>query len=214
MTHWLSSLANGRLVLTLEGGYNVNSISQAMTMCTKALLRDPLVAPEPHQQPCPSAVASIANCLETHRRYWPNLVFQKALPQEQILPKAKVPRAKPTERLSSEYQPQQGLVDFSKLPLNGRAAEPPESSQRQRDTSISTEQLVAGLEGLAIRECVNPGKKKGAAGFEGSRQQQEDSAGSSSGESMDRPGSSSQASARGNTLLDYLQDNLQVGLVS
>lgn len=37
-THWLSSLANGKIILCLEGGYNVNSISHSMVMCTKALL--------------------------------------------------------------------------------------------------------------------------------------------------------------------------------
>lgn len=36
-THWLSSLANGKIILYLEGGFNVNSISHAMTMCTKPL---------------------------------------------------------------------------------------------------------------------------------------------------------------------------------
>jgi acetoin utilization deacetylase AcuC-like enzyme len=42
MTHQLSGLAEGRLVLALEGGYNLSSISEAATMCARALLGDPL----------------------------------------------------------------------------------------------------------------------------------------------------------------------------
>lgn len=99
LTHWLSSLANGRIILTLEGGYNVNSISYAMTMCTKALLGDPLAILEPRQTPCNSAVNSINNVLRTHKQYWPNLMFQMSLPKENVLPKIKVPGARPDERL-------------------------------------------------------------------------------------------------------------------
>ncbi|XP_044580069.1 histone deacetylase 6 isoform X2 [Cotesia glomerata] len=86
-THWLSSLANGRLILVLEGGYNVNSISYAMTMCTKALLGDPL-APITRSTAAlsTSAITSIKNVLKTHKPYWPNLVYQAALPKENVIP--------------------------------------------------------------------------------------------------------------------------------
>ncbi|CAG5102380.1 Similar to Hdac6: Histone deacetylase 6 (Mus musculus) [Cotesia congregata] len=86
-THWLSSLANGRLILVLEGGYNVNSISYAMTMCTKALLGDPL-APITRSTAAlsTSAITSIKNVLKTHKPYWSNLVYQAALPKENVIP--------------------------------------------------------------------------------------------------------------------------------
>ena len=42
MTHQLSGLAEGRVVVALEGGYNLSSISEAACMCTRALLGDPL----------------------------------------------------------------------------------------------------------------------------------------------------------------------------
>lgn len=86
-THWLMSLANGRVILALEGGYNVNSIAYAMTMCTKALLNDPL---PPllfnNNGPCSSAVTTIKNVINTQKKYWPNLVFQVALPKEKVIP--------------------------------------------------------------------------------------------------------------------------------
>ncbi|KAK3101488.1 hypothetical protein FSP39_003983 [Pinctada imbricata] len=40
MTHMLSSLANGRVVLALEGGYNLDSISNSMARCMSVLLGD------------------------------------------------------------------------------------------------------------------------------------------------------------------------------
>ncbi|OXU23235.1 hypothetical protein TSAR_003178 [Trichomalopsis sarcophagae] len=195
MTHWLSSLANGRIILTLEGGYNVNSISHAMTMCTKALLGDPLVPLDAHQVACPSAVASINNVLQTHKQYWPNLVFQKALPQENVLPKARVPRAKPTERLSTRE-------NFPSLPHNGDPEQEPERNQSQpEDSTEQILQLEIHLDNLSIRECVNPDKKKEDFSNPGGS-----STGGSSG--ADQPETSSQGLAR-ETLADYLQDNLQ-----
>uniref|UniRef100_A0A3B4ZG69 Histone deacetylase 6 n=1 Tax=Stegastes partitus TaxID=144197 RepID=A0A3B4ZG69_9TELE len=64
LTHMLMSLAGGRVLLILEGGYNLSSISDSMTLCTSVLLGDPPPAlarplPPPHH----SAVATIN---ETH----------------------------------------------------------------------------------------------------------------------------------------------------
>lgn len=85
-THWLSSLANGKIILCLEGGYNVNSISHAMTMCTKALLGDPL--PMLHttgKSPNPSCIETIQNVLSVHQKYWKSLRFNKKLPSYDVL---------------------------------------------------------------------------------------------------------------------------------
>ncbi|KYM93108.1 Histone deacetylase 6 [Atta colombica] len=89
LTHWLSSLANGRIILSLEGGYNINSISHAMTMCTKALLGDPLPMLDPNLIPCTSAINSINNVLKTHKKFWPNLQYGMSLPKERLLSKFK-----------------------------------------------------------------------------------------------------------------------------
>lgn len=85
-THWLSALANGKIILCLEGGYNVNSISHAMTMCTKALLGDPL--PMLHtagKPPSASCIETIQNVLSVHRKYWKSLRFDKKLPSFDVL---------------------------------------------------------------------------------------------------------------------------------
>jgi histone deacetylase 6 len=38
----LTSLAEGRVAVLLEGGYNLKSVSDSMLMCANALLGDPL----------------------------------------------------------------------------------------------------------------------------------------------------------------------------
>lgn len=86
MTQYLRGLAAGRVILCLEGGYNVTSISYAMTMCTKALLGDPITH---HYEPNPtchwSAVETINNVIKTQSKYWKSLKFQLALPSEDVL---------------------------------------------------------------------------------------------------------------------------------
>lgn len=86
-THWLSALANGKVILCLEGGYNVNSISHAMTMCTKALLGDPLpmlhTAKKPPNANC---IETVQNVLNTHQTFWKSLKFNRKLPAFDALP--------------------------------------------------------------------------------------------------------------------------------
>lgn len=86
MAHFLRGLAGGRVILCLEGGYNITSISYSMTMCTKALLGDPLLHHYDHKATCHwSAVESINNVIKTQKKYWKNLKFQLALPIEPVL---------------------------------------------------------------------------------------------------------------------------------
>nr|XP_031839084.1 histone deacetylase 6 isoform X2 [Nomia melanderi] len=101
LTHWLSTLANGRVILSLEGGYNINSISHAMALCTKTLLGDPLPMLESGLIPCSSAINSINNVLKTQKQYWPNLIFNVSLPKENILPKAKLKHTKLNEQMKT-----------------------------------------------------------------------------------------------------------------
>lgn len=87
-TQWLSALAGGRIILCLEGGYNVNSVSYAMTMCTKALLGDPLPALQRHCQKQPvngSCIETIQNVLSVQQKYWKSLRFNQKLPADGIV---------------------------------------------------------------------------------------------------------------------------------
>nr|XP_012150675.1 PREDICTED: histone deacetylase 6 isoform X3 [Megachile rotundata] len=119
LTHWLSSLANGRIILSLEGGYNINSVSHAMTICTKTLLGDPLPILESGQIPCTSAIHSINNVLKSLKQYWPNLMFNVCLPKEKVLPKAELPCIKTNgkETKNSESKIALEEIESEKLEL-------------------------------------------------------------------------------------------------
>ncbi|XP_023030911.1 histone deacetylase 6 isoform X2 [Drosophila willistoni] len=84
-THWLSALAGGKIIVCLEGGYNVNSISYAMTMCTKSLLGDPMPTPQfnngsgdarkPPTVAFQSCLETLQSCLEVQRHHWKSVDF-------------------------------------------------------------------------------------------------------------------------------------------
>ena len=96
MTHMLSALANGRLVLALEGGYNLAAMSESASACVSVLLGDPCPAlPQPAGLPCHSARQTINAVLNTHKTYWSALRFATGVPstdsgktQERIIPES------------------------------------------------------------------------------------------------------------------------------
>jgi histone deacetylase 6 len=72
MTQRLCAIAGGRVVLALEGGYDLEAISSAAAACTSVLLGD---APLPIDPGPPNMVAERVLCqvLETQRPFWPAL---------------------------------------------------------------------------------------------------------------------------------------------
>ncbi|CAO3567109.1 unnamed protein product [Mortierella alpina] len=83
MTHMLKSLAGGKIILALEGGYNLDSIAVSGLACAKALLNDPI---EPLDRISPNAlcIQTIHEVVEVQSRYW------KSLPQLYIEPVEKM----------------------------------------------------------------------------------------------------------------------------
>lgn len=106
MTHLIKSLANGKIILALEGGYNIPIISECMAHCVKALLGYPIPQLRDDLKPCKSAVKSICHAVETHSKYWSSLKFLVDLPEFGF--------AKPESRNS----PEAFDVDFFKHKLN------------------------------------------------------------------------------------------------
>ncbi|XP_052027092.1 histone deacetylase 6 isoform X1 [Apodemus sylvaticus] len=83
LTHLLMGLAGGRIILILEGGYNLASISESMAACTHSLLGDPppqLTLLRPPQQ---GALASISEATQVHRKYWRSLRLMKMEDKEE-----------------------------------------------------------------------------------------------------------------------------------
>ena len=74
MTHHLASLAGGRLVMALEGGYNLDTLSEAGASCARALLGhvDTMtrVNVSRDTRADQDAVKSVRNVIRAHKKYW------------------------------------------------------------------------------------------------------------------------------------------------
>ncbi|KAF9434643.1 Histone deacetylase hda1 [Entomortierella beljakovae] len=77
MTHMLKSMAGGKIILALEGGYNLDSIAVSGLACAKALLNDP-IRPLGPITPNAQCVETIHDVIEVQSKYW------KCLPQVYI----------------------------------------------------------------------------------------------------------------------------------
>ncbi|KAK7109123.1 histone deacetylase 4-like isoform X3 [Littorina saxatilis] len=74
MTRELMSLAGGKVVLTLEGGYDVTSICDATEACVRALLGDELLPIEEKEltRPiCEPAYETLQTAIRIQNRHWP-----------------------------------------------------------------------------------------------------------------------------------------------
>uniref|UniRef100_A0AAZ3RSZ8 Protein deacetylase HDAC6 n=1 Tax=Oncorhynchus tshawytscha TaxID=74940 RepID=A0AAZ3RSZ8_ONCTS len=77
LTHLLMGLAAGRVLVILEGGYNLTAISESMSACTSILLGDPALPLPPLPPPHPNAAVSINKVIRTHSVYWLSLRIQR-----------------------------------------------------------------------------------------------------------------------------------------
>uniref|UniRef100_A0A2K5PEI3 UBP-type domain-containing protein n=1 Tax=Cebus imitator TaxID=2715852 RepID=A0A2K5PEI3_CEBIM len=72
LTHLLMGLASGHIILILEGGYNLTSISESTAASLLTLPRRPLSG----------FLASITETIQVHHRYWPSLRVMKVEDKE------------------------------------------------------------------------------------------------------------------------------------
>ncbi|XP_038667389.1 polyamine deacetylase HDAC10 isoform X1 [Scyliorhinus canicula] len=70
LTQLLMPLANGKLCVVLEGGYNLRSLSESVCMTARVLLGDPVPPLVGEMVPCISAIESIQNVRAVHQPYW------------------------------------------------------------------------------------------------------------------------------------------------
>ncbi|EDO33321.1 predicted protein, partial [Nematostella vectensis] len=73
LTNMLMSLAGGKVVVILEGGYNITSVAESMCSCTSTLLGDPCPRLDGPMVPCQSVLKSISNVVNVHKQFWKNL---------------------------------------------------------------------------------------------------------------------------------------------
>ena len=79
LTNMLKGIANGKIILALEGGYNLSTIANSMAACVHSLLGDSFEPPTPCTAQ-DSALESILNAARVHSRYWKSLSWAKVLP--------------------------------------------------------------------------------------------------------------------------------------
>ncbi|XP_015944226.1 histone deacetylase 15 [Arachis duranensis] len=73
MTHMLNTLSGGKMLVILEGGYNLRSISSSATAVIKVLLGDnPECEPE-NSVPSAAGLQTVMNVLKIQKNYWPSL---------------------------------------------------------------------------------------------------------------------------------------------
>ncbi|KAL0633314.1 Histone deacetylase hda1 [Maublancomyces gigas] len=70
MTHMLMSLANGKIVVCLEGGYNLDSISKSALAVTKVLMGEPPGMLHDGDKVRESAMKDVEACVIQQSRYW------------------------------------------------------------------------------------------------------------------------------------------------
>ncbi|KAF5405308.1 hypothetical protein PHET_01053 [Paragonimus heterotremus] len=71
--HHLKILADGKLVIALEGGYYVDSLAEGAVHVVKALLGDPLTPLRLSRPPSKSIKRTIESCIMALRGYWKSL---------------------------------------------------------------------------------------------------------------------------------------------
>ncbi|XP_053228162.1 histone deacetylase 6 isoform X2 [Podarcis raffonei] len=171
MTHLLLGLAGGKVAVVLEGGYNLESISESMTMCTRSLLGDPLPPLGRLKAPHPSALQSLANAAAVHRKYWASLRLEVPAPlwekprtragkgtpiPDEIPPEApqkllQSPGAQPVNTLND------AVLALSSLQLEDRLAEEAETAS----SSLSPDSSPVGEE-VGHKVGASPGEAEPA----------------------------------------------------
>ncbi|KAG9012505.1 Histone deacetylase hda1 [Tulasnella sp. JGI-2019a] len=83
MTHMLTSLANGRVVVALEGGYNLKSISTSSLAVAEVLLGNPPPL-MPEQQASEVATETVWQVSRVQSHYWKSINPKQCEPQEEV----------------------------------------------------------------------------------------------------------------------------------
>ncbi|CAH8512718.1 unnamed protein product [Heterobilharzia americana] len=85
--HELKSLAGGKVVVVLEGGYFVDSLAEGIVHVLKGLLGDPLSPIQLIRPPCKSVKHTIELCTVALRNHWKSIGYQdvsKTIPRPSL----------------------------------------------------------------------------------------------------------------------------------
>ncbi|XP_043936310.1 histone deacetylase 6 isoform X2 [Protopterus annectens] len=149
MTHMLSSLAGGKVIVVLEGGYNLTSISESMSMCTWTLLGG--TPPDLGRMKTPhlSAMQSISNVIGVHRKYWSSLRLQVTEPVAEDTPIQGVTPAQktsPSPEVKSAEGKHRSSSELHMSPCTLSLPASPEQTIKQTDGSLTFHDLSGSSE--------------------------------------------------------------------
>uniref|UniRef100_A0A0K8TJ28 UBP-type domain-containing protein n=1 Tax=Lygus hesperus TaxID=30085 RepID=A0A0K8TJ28_LYGHE len=157
-----------------------------MTMCTKALLGDPIPSLGPGLVPCESAVESINETISYHAQYWSTLCLNQSIPAEDVLTSSK------------KIKPANGKIVTSEGNNNNI-----NNSSKNVQTLICEGQLLRGLslsEAKAVGQPEDANEEAKRSGDEG---------GGGPPEPSTSQGNVASSAEKAPTLTDFLCDNIQ-----
>uniref|UniRef100_A0A803J9G6 Protein deacetylase HDAC6 n=1 Tax=Xenopus tropicalis TaxID=8364 RepID=A0A803J9G6_XENTR len=159
MTHLLMGLAGGRVILVLEGGYNLTSISESMVMCTHSLLGDPPPTLSDLRPPKPSAFNSVRKVRQAHRKYWRSLRLNVAPQGAHNLQHSPVRNPSQEGRFATEAGPSamispQGASPPNRIPSEETAI--PLASPQRPDSVAETPRPLVPESRFSPEEVAGP----------------------------------------------------------
>ncbi|XP_068530222.1 histone deacetylase 9 isoform X5 [Anas acuta] len=175
LTKQLLKLADGRVVLALEGGHDLTAICDASEACINALLGnelEPLPEDIVHQIPNKNAIASLKKTTEIQSKYWKS-VEPYSVPVDCALAESQKREREETETVSamaslsvdveqcfpqegSRGRPKvQGTVQFPSCREN--------KGGRRKGEKTLIRRLISSLHAVAWR-CKTTGRKGGSSG--------------------------------------------------
>ncbi|XP_054286298.1 histone deacetylase 4-like isoform X3 [Macrosteles quadrilineatus] len=128
MTRQLMQLAHGKVVLSLEGGYDLAAICDSAEECVKALLGDdprPLTSEELHRSPCQNAVDTLQKTIAVQLSHW------AVLKQTAHLVSCSAMEASYSEREESDT-----VSAMASLSMQQQASSQIQSPERSREESV------------------------------------------------------------------------------
>jgi histone deacetylase 6 len=109
MTHMLMSLANGKVVACLEGGYNLKSIAKSALSVTRTLMGEP--PPRLYDiEPSLPGITTVKQVIAEHARYW-KCLYPKESPEKRV-------ERMGGERLHDILRERQALSFFSRYQMS------------------------------------------------------------------------------------------------
>lgn len=137
MTHLLRTLADGKVVACLEGGYNLQAISDSAIAVVKVLQGDPPPRIQyPH--PRPDAVETVKAAMAVHAPYWNTLGGTYGKLASLVDPEAVDIHIALRKRRVSDYQSKHGMISLVSYADVKRGSNPWEGDQACATSNFST----------------------------------------------------------------------------